>query len=113
MMWTHSAILSLAYSISESWNQLQGASERYIQLKPDDEFGYFDLAVAYGALERGDEAVEAYRKALDLKPDSLEAAENLEWLYLDANCRAFALQIGPIPKLKFARASTSNSVRRS
>lgn len=57
--------------------------QKFIAEKPDVAFAHFQLAYAYTALERADEAQAEYRKCISLDPKMAEAHLNLGILLLD------------------------------
>jgi len=53
------------------------ANQKSLQINPQDEEVYFNLANTLKDLNRGEEALVYYKKAINLKPDYLEAYNNL------------------------------------
>lgn len=74
---------ALAQTQIEDGEYREGARslERAASLSPDDPSLRFELAIALTLANRPADAVEQYRKCLDLRPSWLEAANNLAWLY--------------------------------
>jgi Flp pilus assembly protein TadD len=59
--------------------------QKFIAEKPDVAFAHFQLAYAYTALKRGDDAQAEYEKCISLDPKMAEAYLNLGILLLDKN----------------------------
>lgn len=57
--------------------------QKFIAEKPDVPFAHFQLAYAYTALKRPDEALPEYQKCIELDPKMPEAQLNLGMLLLD------------------------------
>ncbi len=51
--------------------------EKYLDSKPNDEFARYALAMEYGKVGRNDEAIENYRRLIDLNPDNVPAYHQL------------------------------------
>ena len=69
--------------------------QKFIDQKPDVAFAHFQLAYAYTALERMDEAQSEYEKCVALDPKMPEAQLNLGMLLLNKNPAA---ALGPLGK---------------
>ncbi len=50
---------------------------KYLNVQQHDEGAWNNLGIAYGRLERYEDAISAYKKALEIKPDKHEAWNNL------------------------------------
>lgn len=50
---------------------------KYLNVQQHDEGAWYNLGIAYGRLQRHEDAVSAYKKALEIKPDKHEAWNNL------------------------------------
>jgi tetratricopeptide (TPR) repeat protein len=74
--------LSIAYAQCQRWNESIDASERLIELEPENEDGYHYLAFAYTSVDRDAEAIEVNQKVLRINPDSFYAIANLGLSYL-------------------------------
>ena len=61
------------------------ALKSVVARQPDLVPAWFNLGYAYSGLHQDDEAVKAYQKALELKPDLFEARLNLGILLVETN----------------------------
>jgi Tfp pilus assembly protein PilF len=80
-------------------NQFEAALtplQKFIGEKPDVAFAHFQLAYAYTALKRSDEARSEYQRTIDLDPKMSEAYLNLGILLLD---RDPAAAVAPLRKV--------------
>jgi len=71
----YSAYLRKDYNISISY------LTKMIELNPDNDFGYYNLALIYSAQGNDEDAVKYYRKTLKVSPSFAEANYNLGILY--------------------------------
>ena len=53
-------------------NQAIGAFEEAVRLRPHWAAAHSQLGLAYAAADRREEAIEAYKKAISLRPDDLD-----------------------------------------
>jgi protein O-GlcNAc transferase len=91
----HHQALLLAGMLRTQGGDLQTALVligRSLGLAPEVPLGHFYRALVLAALNRGEEAIAAYRKTLELDPDFVEAHYNLGRLLLQANRPAEALE---------------------
>ena len=70
--------------------------QKFIADQPDVAYGHFQLAYAYTALKRADEARTEYERAIALDPKMAEAYVNLGILLLDT--QAYAAAVAPLRK---------------
>lgn len=49
-----------------------------VGIEPDDTFAYFNLGLGYHQQGKLDQAIEAYKRAIDLDPDDAAAYNNLD-----------------------------------
>lgn len=70
-------IRGLDFLYEERFHDSIAAFEKAISMEPDNCNVYYNMAVAYGFLEKNDKAVRNYRKAIELKADFPEAWCNI------------------------------------
>ena len=58
--------------------------KKYVETYPESYTAWYDLGFVYHALERRDDSISAYRKAIDAKPELFEANLNLGLALADA-----------------------------
>lgn len=75
-------------------------AKRYIARRPDEEMIYFTLGGALAALDRLDEAAEAFREALRVEPNPIPASENREWALREAERIRLAASVQPGEKIE-------------
>src|SRR5712664_1911259 len=80
-------------------NQFEAALpplQKFLEEKPEVAFAHFQLAYAYTALHRSDEARAQYERAMSLDPKMPEAYLNLGILLLDK--QDYAAAVAPLSK---------------
>ena len=69
------------------------AFAKAVEADPKDYSAHFNLALAYGFLNKDPDAIAEYKKSLDLKPGLFEAEMNLGMVYLRQKDAASALPL--------------------
>ncbi len=103
-MWIAAALLFFVQSTSPDADGLKALEERRydaavesfrkaIEAEPSDYSAHFNLAIAYGFLNRDAEGIAEYRKTLELKPGLFEAETNAGVLLLRQKRPAEALPL--------------------
>jgi tetratricopeptide (TPR) repeat protein len=70
-----------ALEAAQNWSGLLEHSKRWTKAQPGQPLAWYSLGIAYGELGRHQEAVDAFKEALRLKPDYAEAWNNLGTAY--------------------------------
>jgi tetratricopeptide (TPR) repeat protein len=73
-------VLAIVLKQTDKISQSLVASQRSVQLEPQDSQAHYNLAVILQELRRFDEAEASYREAIEFKPDYAEAHNNLDIL---------------------------------
>ena len=69
----------------EDWNGILTHCKEWIEAEPGNPDALYVLGIAYGKLDRHDDAIAAYREALRINPELAEAWNNLGVAYSNIN----------------------------
>ncbi len=84
--------LTLAYSTTRDFRRALATVRQLLERSQEYASCHFILGWCLSGLEQNEEAIEEYRKALRLRPDFFEAAENLGALYSSLGRRQDAIE---------------------
>ena len=79
---------SKAYEFYEAndWNGMVAHCEKWTKAEPGNPDALYGLGIAYGKLDRYDDAIAAYREALRINPEFAESWYNLGVAYGNLDC---------------------------
>jgi tetratricopeptide (TPR) repeat protein len=83
---------AVALEKARDWPGVLALCRRWTQAEPGNEDAWNSLGLAYGCLDRHQDAIAAYREAVRLKPDFAEAWNNLAIAYDLSGNRSAALE---------------------
>jgi len=102
--WSERAI---ALRQMEEWKRLLDWCREWTKSEPQNAEAWNSLGVAYGKINRKDDAIEAYRQALRINPDHLAA-----WINLKFTLRPELFKENETPLITKERKMTENSIQR-
>jgi tetratricopeptide (TPR) repeat protein len=77
--------LAVLYAENEQWPESRAASQRLVELGPQDDVGYLALSGVYHELKQYPEEIETCNQALRVNPKSLPALEGLANAYAETS----------------------------